>query len=92
MIRSHAVSSKDAILEGGSAVALCGQPITNTHWLAFSENTPQVGDVEVSIRWSEITCKACRFAIFPSGYMYAAIEGEEYEQLKAQGRMPCETL
>lgn len=86
MIRSHAVHSKEAIQEGGSVLALCGKPITKSHWLAFSENLGFMAQ-EVRIHWQDITCKDCRDEIFPSGYIYVGIEAEEYELLKSKGKV-----
>lgn len=90
MIRSHAVTSPDPIQEGGSAVALCGKSIHRTHWLAFSElfqGDPE-SQLAVRIKWSDITCKDCRYSVWlGNGWVYAAIEAEEYEQLKAKGRI-----
>lgn len=88
MIRSHAVTSETPIQEGGSVIAMCGKPIHKTHWLAFSEHFGAfVGDCEVRIQWSDITCRDCRFAVWPNGHVYAAIEAEEYESLKAKGKV-----
>lgn len=88
MIRSHAVSSSDPIQEGGSAIALCGKPINKTHWLAFTELIPYMQEAEVRIDWTDITCKTCKYAVWPErGHIYAAIEAEEYELLKAKGKV-----
>lgn len=73
MTWTHIVLSAEALRPGESAITVCGKEIRNVHFTGFIDQ--------------DVTCPDCRIAVWNGRIVTPVMEAEEFEQLKAKGRI-----